>query len=193
MRRCISLAVCTIALLGLLTGGLLLGSLLSAPGARADQNDARLDTLFSRLKAADSDDEANAIVRAIWGLWLEAPDRTTSRLLAAGDTAMEQHDYDGALSAFNMVVARAPAFAEGFNQRATLYFQMGRYADSVADIQRTLALEPRHFGALSGLGQIYEAIGNQQAALKVLSKALEINPHSRRLKRKITELEGRGT
>ena len=183
MHRCISLAVCL---------GLLLGSVLLAAPVRADQNDARLDALFARLKTTDSDEEASSIVRSIWGLWVQGPDRTSSRLLAAGDNAMEKRDFDSALSAFNMVIERAPAFAEGFNQRATLYFQMGRFPESVADIQRTLALEPRHFGALSGLGQIYEAIGDKQAAVKVLNKALELNPHSRRLKRKISELEGRG-
>jgi tetratricopeptide (TPR) repeat protein len=183
MRSRISLAVSL---------GLLLGGILLADPARADQNDARLDALFARLKTTDSDDEASSIVRSIWGLWVQGPDNTSSRLLAAGDSAMQQQDFDAALSAFNLVIQRAPAFAEGFNQRATLYFQMGRYAESVADIQRTLALEPRHFGALSGLGQIYEAIGDKPAALKVLNKALELNPHSRRLKRKVAELEGRG-
>ena len=179
MRRCILLAVCAVLLL--------------AGGARADQNDVRLDPLFDRLKATDSDEEATQIVRRIWGLWGQAPDRMTSRLFDAGETALQHGDYESALNAFNLVVERAPAFAEGFNQRATLYFQMGRYDDSVADIQRTLALEPRHFGALSGLAQIYESIGQRDAAVRVLKKALEINPHSRRVKRKITELQGRST
>jgi tetratricopeptide (TPR) repeat protein len=177
MRRCILLAVSA--------------ALLLAGGARADQNDGRLDPLFERLKTTDSDEEATQIVRRIWGLWGQAPDRTTSRLFDAGETALQHGDYTSALSAFNLVIERAPAFAEGFNPRATLYFQMGRYDDSVADIQRTLALEPRHFGALSGLAQIYESIGNKDAAVRVLKKALEINPHSRRVKRKIDELEGR--
>ena len=180
MRRCILLAVSA--------------ALLVAGGAvRADQNDVRLDPLFNRLKATDSDEEASQIVRRIWGLWGQAPDRTTSRLFDAGETALQHGDLNSALNAFNLVVERAPAFAEGFNQRATLYFQMGRYDDSVADIQRTLALEPRHFGALSGLAQIYESIGNKDAAVRVLRKALEINPHSRRLQRKNRELEGRST
>ena len=180
MRRCILLAVSAVLLLA---GG----------AVRADQNDVRLDPLFDRLKATDSDEEATQIVRRIWGLWGEAPDRMTSRLFDAGETALQHGDYNSALNAFNLVIERAPAFAEGFNQRATLYFQMGRYTDSVADIQRTLALEPRHFGALSGLAQIYESIGNNDAAVRVLKKALEINPHSRRIQRKISELEGRKT
>ena len=179
MRRCILIAVSAVLLL--------------AGGARADQNDVRLDPLFDRLKATDSDEEAVQIVRRIWGLWGQAPDRTTSRLFDAGESALQHGDYDSALNAFNLVIERAPAFAEGFNQRATLYFQMGRYEDSVADIRRTLALEPRHFGALSGLAQIYEQIGQKDAALRVLRKTLEINPHSRRVKRKIHELEGRST
>ena len=179
MRRCILLAVSA--------------ALLLAGGARADQNDVRLAPLFERLKTTDSDEEATQIVRRIWSLWGQAPDRMTSRLFDAGETALQHGDYQSALNAFNLVTERAPAFAEGFNQRATLYFEMGRYADSVADIQRTLALEPRHFGALSGLAQIYEQIGNRDTALKVLKKALEINPHSRRLKRKISELEGKST
>src|SRR5579859_6450483 len=137
MRRCILLAVSAVLLL--------------AGGARADQNDVRLDPLFDRLKATESDEEATQIVRRIWGLWGQAPDRMTSRLFDAGEAAMQHGDYDSALNAFNLVIERAPAFAEGFNQRATLYFEIGRYDESVADIERTLALEPRDFGALSGL------------------------------------------
>src|SRR5437868_11287616 len=118
MRRCILLAVCA--------------ALLLAGGARADQNDVRLDPLFDRLKATDSDEEAVLIVRRIWGLWGQAPDNTTSRLFTAGESALHHGDYDSALSAFNLVIELAPAFAEGFNQRATLYFLLGRYDDSVA-------------------------------------------------------------
>jgi tetratricopeptide (TPR) repeat protein len=81
------------------------------------------------------------------------------------------------LAALNQVVAAAPEYAEGWNTRATLLYLMGDYVASAVDVKRTLALEPRHFGAWSGLGLIYLNVGDERAALVAFSKALEWNPH----------------
>jgi tetratricopeptide (TPR) repeat protein len=94
-----------------------------------------------------------------------------------GMTAMAGGDHEEALRSFDRMVAKAPDFAEAWNKRATVLFLMGRYEDSVLDIQRTLQLEPRHFGALSGLGLIYDAVEEPAAAIRSLEAALEINPH----------------
>ena len=89
------------------------------------------------------------------------------------------------------MVRAAPDFAEAWNKRATVHYLMGNFEASVADIRRTLALEPRHFGALSGMGLIYDAIGNQTAAMKVWEKALEIHPHLPGMKARIQELRAK--
>jgi tetratricopeptide (TPR) repeat protein len=82
-----------------------------------------------------------------------------------------------------------PNFAEGWNKRATVYYMMGDFDASVADIQKTLTLEPRHFGALSGLGLIYDALDKPAAAVKVWQKALEINPHMQSIRHRIEEIQ----
>jgi len=75
------------------------------------------------------------------------------------------------------LIRLAPTFAEAWNKRATLYYLMRKFDASIADVKQTLALEPRHFGAVVGLGLIYDQLGNQQAALQAFREGLKINPH----------------
>jgi tetratricopeptide (TPR) repeat protein len=152
-------------------------ALCLAGGAAADQTDPALDGLFARLQATQSQREARALESLIWERWLATDDDDVRLLLLRGIAHMRRGELDRALAAFDAVVERAPGFAEGWNKRATVYFLLNDYASSVADIERTLALEPRHFGALSGLGQIYLRLDDKRRALKAFEAALGIDPH----------------
>jgi tetratricopeptide (TPR) repeat protein len=159
------------------------------PGpAIADQNDRRLDGLFERLHATPDAADAEAIEQQIWQIWLESDDATVTRLMQQGIAAMSLRQLDLALDRFDRMVEHAPAFAEGWNKRATVYYLMGDFEASVVDIERTLGLEPRHFGALSGLGLIYDAIDQPRAALRSFEAALRLNPHLEGTKVRVEEL-----
>jgi tetratricopeptide (TPR) repeat protein len=145
--------------------------------AWADQTDRRLDGLFERLRVTSSEAEAEAAQQQIWQIWIESDDMSANRLMQEGIQAMVTGQHALALERFDRLVERAPAFAEGWNKRATVYYLMENYQASVLDIERTLELEPRHFGALSGLGMIYDAIGEPAAALRSFEAAVAINPH----------------
>ena len=145
--------------------------------AQADQNDARLDGLFERLQETSDPADAANLQNSIWKIWIEADDATSSDLMQRGMGAMADGDHETALDAFDNLVDQAPNFAEAWNKRATVNYLMGRLDESVSDIQQTLELEPRHFGALSGLSLIYDAIERPEAALRSLEAALAINPH----------------
>ena len=142
----------------------------------ANQNDTRLDSLFSQLQITDSGQKARTIEKFIWRIWRESGDETVDQLMVDGVKAMGGGNYEGALIAFNSIVKGAPNFAEGWNKRATLYWLMGDFEKSVEDINRTLALEPRHFGALSGLAMIRESQERPLDALQAFERALEIYP-----------------
>lgn len=163
------------------------------PPAPADQNDRRLDTLFAQLQSTQDEAEAAAIQERIWGLWFQTEDDDVNQLMYIGSVAMNQGRYDAALVAFDKVVAMAPDFAEGWNRRATLYYMMGSYPASVSDVQKTLALEPRHFGALSGLGLINMRLGHKDQAIKAFREALKVNPHLSGAKANLEGLLGERT
>ncbi len=148
-----------------------------ALSAAADQTDPRLDDLFLELQAAASPGTARTVESEIWSIWLEVDDRGARLALVRGIRAMRLGQLDRAEAAFGHAIERRPDFAEAWNKRATVRFLAGRLTASVADIQATLALEPRHFGALSGLGMIYDRLDDAEAALRSYEAALEINPH----------------
>lgn len=145
--------------------------------AVASQADERLDVLFANLQTTSDDAEAAALTQLIWEIWHLSDNDTVNDFLSQGIEKMSIHNYRAALAAFNNVVEIEPNFAEGWNKRATVYYLMNEFELSIHDIERTLALEPRHFGALSGLGLVLLAIGNEGAALKAFEEALKVNPH----------------
>jgi tetratricopeptide (TPR) repeat protein len=148
----------------------------------------RLDELFIEL--ADSDD-ANwqKIEREIWTEWAKSGSASMDLLLERGRNAMEQGDLDAAIEHLTALTDHAPDFAEGWNARATAYFQRGLYGPSIEDIQRTLALNPRHFGAISGLGMILEQLGYPDDALKAYREVQSIHPNRPSLIETIERLE----
>ena len=160
------------------------------------QNDPRLPTLFDALSVADSEQQAAPIEAQIWALWTSSGEPGIDQLMALGLSAMGVQDYPRALAAFGQIIEQKPDFAEGWNKRATVHYLMGNYQRSTEDIEHVLALEPRHFGALSGLGLIALAMGEPEQALAAFEAALMIHPnmagadtHIRALRDK---LKGRG-
>jgi len=164
MRRWI---VTIVALLGLCVGF----------QASADQKDPRLDKLFAQLKAAATDEDGMAIESQIWDIWMKSGDENVDALMAIGVAAMDNSDLPQAYQAFDRIVHLAPNFAEGWNKRATVLYYMGRFKESLGDIDKTLALEPRHFGALSGRGLCDVELKLEKEALDAFEQALAVNPH----------------
>ena len=142
----------------------------------ADQRDPRLEDLFDRLKAAPDVRIAEVVAANIWAIWGEVADGAAALLLRDGVSAMGRRDLRTALAKFDQIVAIAPEFAEGWNKRATVNYLVGNYHDSLADIDKTLALEPRHFGALSGRGLVYLELEEEKLALESFEAALEVYP-----------------
>ncbi len=156
----------------------LLASVLSLT-ALAGQDDQRLTDLFDRLQTTENPAEARTVESLIWSIWVayDGDGREVERLMRDGALAMRLRKHDRAEAVLTEVTERAPGFAEGWNRRATARYLAGDYSGSVADIRRTLQLEPRHFGALSGLGLIYTELEEPGNALAAFEAALKINPH----------------
>lgn len=145
--------------------------------AVGDQNDARLESLFTSLQRTSTADEGSAITQKIWEVWYQTPDAEVQAVFDRGVAFMVQQDYRSSLLSFTRVTQLDPDFAEAWNRRATLLYIMGAFDLSLQDIEKTLNLEPRHFGAISGQGQIYMRQEKLLLARKAFEKALEINPH----------------
>ncbi|MEZ5923498.1 MAG: tetratricopeptide repeat protein [Hyphomicrobiaceae bacterium] len=137
-----------------------------------------LDSLFATLKAAQSEPEARVAELAIWAAWIKSGSDEIDKLTGLALEAMQTQDYQEALATLDVVVAKMPDFAEGWNKRATVLYIVGDLDRSMADIDKVLALEPRHFGAISGIGLIQIAKGNKPAALEAYRKVIEIYPLS---------------
>lgn len=157
---------------------LLAAVVLSAGAARADQKDARLPGLFDQLKAAPNSNAATEIEAKIWAIWVKSSDPEIDGLMAEGEREMGERHYPQALQAFNRIIEKRPDFAEGWNRRATLYYLMGEYQKSLDDIDRTLQLEPRHFGAISGMGLVDIKLERMEDAAKAYERYLAINPQN---------------
>ena len=158
--------------------------MLTAGMVSADQNDSRLDELFRIIQQTDNPELAYGVEDKIWEIWFQHDDQRTQERLAEGTAAMETNP-GKALLIFNELVEEVPDFAEGWNRRATLLYLLREYAASARDIEKTLELEPRHFGALSGLGLVYLAQQQYVEAKSAFEAVLLIYPHNRNVQKNI--------
>jgi tetratricopeptide (TPR) repeat protein len=138
---------------------------------------AKLDDLFTKLKAADSQ-AAERIEQEIWIEWSKSGSAAMDLLLERGRRAMSAGQLDLAVEHFTALVDHAPDFAEGWNARATVLYQMGQFGPSMADIAQTLQLNPRHFGAMAGFAMILEDLGRPEQALEVHQAVKAIHPNA---------------
>ncbi len=156
---------------------ILLIVLLFAAPIRADQNAPVLDELFASLSGALEAERAAAVTGEIWTAWLQHEDEQVRALMDAGVRDMNAQRWQDAVEQFDAAIDLAPDFAEAWNKRATVYYLMGDFAASAADVVETLRLEPRHFGALTGQGMMHLQEENIDLALLYFRRALRVNPH----------------
>ncbi|WP_027059167.1 tetratricopeptide repeat protein [Mesorhizobium loti] len=157
---------------------------------------ARLDKLFTDLKRERNEKAAERIAGNIWSEWFQSGSASIDLMMLWSQKAMDNQKFDVALDFLDQVVTLQPSYAEGWNRRATAHFMMKNYGKSMSDIDRTLQLEPRHFGALSGLAQIMALTGHKQSALEAWQKVLAIYPMMRSAQDQVAtlseELAGEG-
>ena len=154
-----------------------------------------LDFLFGALKAAPDEASAKHVEARIWAQWMQTPSDTAALLMLRAKAAMDAQKIDVALKLLDSVVKLRPDYIEGWNRRATVYYLKNDYIHSLEDIRQVLAREPRHFGALAGLGMIMQEYGDEKHALEAFRQALSVNPRLERipnLVKSLTEkVEGR--
>jgi tetratricopeptide (TPR) repeat protein len=136
-----------------------------------------IDTLFDALKIAPDDDSARVIEEHIWAAWVVSGSDTCNLLMGRVKAAADDKDYDLAVKLLDAVIELKPDYVEAWNRRATVYYLEKDYGHALADIREVLAREPRHFGALAGLGVILQELGDDKHALDAYRRALAINPH----------------
>jgi tetratricopeptide (TPR) repeat protein len=165
------------------------------PHVRLDDRVHNLDFLFGALKAAPDDETAKAIEQRIWALWMISRSDTANLLMTRVQKSIEEKDLDLALTLLEAIVKIKPDYVEAWNRRATIYYMKKDYGRSIADIRQVLKREPRHFGALTGLGLILQDIGDDKQALEVYRRALAVYPRLQRIpdivKKLSEEIEGR--
>lgn len=147
-----------------------------APMTEAEARAAQLEALFARLAMKDAKDWEQ-VQNQINTIWSRSGSDSMDLLARRADKAMAAEDYETALLHLDNLTRLAPDFAEGWNKRATVYFLQEDYGPSLDDIARTLRLEPRHFGALSGLGIILDRLGDSEGALEAFRRAYRLHPN----------------
>jgi tetratricopeptide (TPR) repeat protein len=140
-----------------------------------------LDRLFAALKVAPDDESAKYVENRIWAIWLASSSDTANLLMGRAKTAADSKDFDLAIRLLNATIDIRPDFTEAWNRRATVFYTKKDFSRALADIHEVLAREPRHFGALSGLGIILQELGDDKHALDAFRRALAIHPHLERV------------
>ena len=140
-----------------------------------------IDFLFGALKAAPDAQTAKAVESRIWALWMLSRSDTANLLMSRVRTAVGAKNLDLAVQLLDSIIVLRPDYVEAWNRRATLHYMRKDFDRSLEDLQQILAREPRHFGALAGLGLIMQEYGDDKRALEIYRKAIEINPHMPRI------------
>jgi tetratricopeptide (TPR) repeat protein len=165
------------------------------PRPQTGDSKINIDKLFEALKLAPTEESAKYVENRIWALWLAAGGDTSNLLMGRVKTAMEKKELDVALKLLNAIIDLKPEFVEAWNRRATVFFNNKDYVSAIADIHEVLVREPRHFGALSGLGTIMQELGDDKAALEAYRRALAVHPKLEKVpelvKKLIEKVEGR--
>ena len=151
------------------------------PRALHGDKTQNLDRLFAALKVAPDDESAKYVENRIWAIWLASSSDTANLLMGRAKTAADNKDFDLAIRLLNAIIDIRPDFTEAWNRRATVYYTKKDFGRALADIHEVLAREPRHFGALSGLGIILQELGDEKHALDAFRRALAIHPHLERV------------
>ena len=133
--------------------------------------------LLDKLTAAQDESEAARHEDDVWDAWLTEGGAVVDILMERGVEAMDHGEYQLARDMFDRVILIEPDYAEVWHRRATLFYAQGRYDETVKDLEETLKREPRHFGAWTGLGVVFEAVDEREAALRAYREALKIHPH----------------
>lgn len=154
-------------------------------------SDPQLDALFTQLEAAPDDAAAGRVEAQIWQHWAASGSATVDILLERATAAEAAGDPELALRFLDQASNLAPNFAEPWNRRANLAYDAHDYSGAITAIQETLKREPRHFGALTGLGLIYEELGQDRAALDAFRAALAVNPRYDAARQGVRRLEPR--
>jgi len=140
-----------------------------------------LDFLFGALKAAPDAASAKQVESRIWALWVASGSDTANLLMTRVKTAIEANDLNLAVQLLDAVVKIKPDYIEAWNRRATIHYMRKEFGESLQDIRQVLIREPRHFGALSGLGMILQEFGDEKRALEAFRRALEIHPNLQKI------------
>jgi tetratricopeptide (TPR) repeat protein len=158
------------------------------PNIPKGERNRNLDYLFGALKAAPDDASAKAVEDRIWAVWSSAGGDTANLLMSRAKKASDDQDYDLAIRLLSAAIEIRPDFTEAWNRRATVYFLRKDYTNSMADIAHVLSREPRHFGALAGMGVIMLEIGDERHALAAYRRALEVYPRLKGMQEKVKTL-----
>ena len=151
------------------------------PRAQRGDQVRGLDFLFEALKVAPDAESAKHIENRIWALWVASGSDTANLLMTRVKAATDAKDMALALKLLDAVIEIRPEFVEAWNRRATIYYLQKDYVRSMADIRQVLALEPRHFGAISGLGMILQEFGDEKRALDAFRRAIQVHPHLQKI------------
>ena len=158
--------------------------------AYSKDRDVKLNLLFEELKKSNNDSVAIEIEMKIWNIWSTHPtQKKLTQLLSKGSGLMSKGEFESAYKIFSTIIESAPEWAEGWNKRATVLYLMGRYQDSLKDIDEVLERENRHFGALSGQGLVHTTLNNYEKAIKSYQAVQKIYPSIRAAKVMIPQLK----